>query len=482
MKLYEQVAKNLKERIDQGYYHTGDKLPSVRAISQEHGVSISTAQEAYGLLSDNGTVEARPKSGYYVLQQQAPPQLPKTSSPVTQPLVVAHWQKLLYMINEYGNSNVTKLSLALPDLTTPTLTPLNRIISELNRTMGPRILNYDDAKGSIELRHQIARISIDSGCRIHPDEVITTQGCQEALSCSLRAVTEPGDIVVVDSPSFFGSIQAIKINGVKALEIPTNPETGISLEALELALDQWPVKACMLTPTNNNPLGYSMPDQNKVRLLELLQKYDIPLIEDDIYGDLNYKLPRPRTVKSFDTEGRVILCSSFSKSIAPGLRVGWVVPGRYRDHVMMAKYLTSLSSPTLNQLAIAEFIAQGYYEKHLRKVRAIYQRNRDLVICWLNRYLPEGIRISYPQGGYLLWVELPNNLDSEELNRRAGEQGIGIAPGTLFSASGKYKNYMRISCASNQQDQVENAIQIIGQICQEMIGEKQNPPALLSQK
>ncbi len=467
MKLYEQVATTLKDRIDLGYYHEGDKLPSVRGLSQEHGVSISTVQEAYGLLIDDGIIEARPKSGYYVLLQQPPPELPATSSPVAQPLVVAQWQKLQHMINEYGSQATTKLSLALPDTHAPSLKPLSRLMSELSRSAN--VLDYELANGSDPLRHQIARVMVDSGCRIHPDEIIITSGCQEALSCSLRAVTEPGDIVVVDSPSFFGSVQAIKINGVKALEIPTSPETGISLEALEMAFEQWPIKACLLTPTNNNPLGYSMPDKNKVRLLELLNRYDVPLIEDDVYGDLSYTLPRPRTIKSFDTEGRVVLCSSFSKSIAPGIRVGWIAPGRYRDHIMMVKYLSSLSTPKLTQMALAEFIAQGYYEKHLRRVRRDYQRDRDAVIGWLKREMPEGTRISYPQGGYLLWVELPDLIDSYALNQRAKEEGVSIAPGTLFSASGKYQNFMRISCVNSANPSVEKAIILLGQLCKEML-------------
>ncbi|GGK60438.1 aminotransferase-like domain-containing protein [Amphritea balenae] len=475
MKLYEQVATTVKDRIDRGYYREGDKLPSVRGLSQEHNVSISTVQEAYGLLIDDGIVEARPKSGYYVLQQQAPPELPETSSPVSQPLVVAQWQKLQHMISEYGSGETTKLSLAMPDMNTPTLKPLIRISAELSRTESLRILNYEHANGAAELCRQVARITIDSGCRIHPDEIIITSGCQEALSCSLRAVTEPGDIVVVDSPSFFGSVQAIKINGVKALEIPTNPETGISLEALEMALEQWPIKACLLTPTNNNPLGYSMPDENKLRLLDLLNRYDIPLIEDDIYGDLSYTLPRPRTIKSFDTEGRVILCSSFSKSIAPGLRVGWVAPGRYREHIMMVKYLASLSTSTLSQLAVAEFIAQGYYEKHLRRMRKNYQRDRDAVIGWLKHDMPPGTRISYPQGGYLLWVELPAHMDANELNEQAKREGISIAPGTLFSASGKYKNFMRICCVNSDNPKIKQAIKTLAQICNRMLNENLLP-------
>lgn len=470
MKLYEQVAESLMERINQGYYDAGQKLPSIRATSQSHGVSISTTQEAYGLLVDNGSAEARPKSGYYVLEAQLAPQLPRTSRPIPRPRVVTQWQKILQML--YGNASGKQplpLNRALPDLNAPTLAPLTKITAEFSRSKWSRILDYDHLQGSIELRHQIARLTIDSGCQIHPDEIVITTGCQEALSSSLRALTEPGDIILVDSPIFFGSLQAIEMNGLKALEIPTHPETGISLEALELALEQWPVKVCLLNPTNNNPLGYTMSDDHKVRLLELLKKYDLPLIEDDIYGDLSYKLPRTRTIKSFDTEGRVLLCSSFSKTLATGFRVGWIVPGQYIEKVMMMKYISSMSTPVLHQLAIAEFIAQGYYEKHLRKARSNQQSDRDIMIGLLKRHMPEGTRISFPQGGYLLWIEMPKKIDSVALQKLALAQNISIAPGPFFSASGKYSNFMRLNCIDSGRPIVGDAIKTLGELCHSML-------------
>ena len=474
MKLYETLAENLQQKIDQGFYLPGSKLPSIRATSQEHGVSISTVQEAYGLLADNGKVEARPKSGYFVCEQAAP-QLPQTSQPTPQPRSLPEWHNLLHIIDNYGEDNIFQLSIAVPDFAAPSLNPLLKITAELSRVTTKRLFNYDHVRGATELRNQIARLMIDGGSNISPQDIIVTSGCQEALASSLRAVTEPGDIVIVDSPNFFGSLQAIEMSGVKALEIPTHPETGISLDALAQALKNWPVKACLLTPTNNNPLGYSMPDSLKPELLALLAEYDIPLIEDDIYGDLSYQLPRPRTIKSFDTEGRVILCSSFSKTLAAGLRIGWVCPGRYFDKVMMMKYVSSMSTATLNQLAVAEFIAQGYYEKHLRKMRLNYRQDRDLLIALLGRYMPPGTRISYPQGGYLLWIELPAMIDAVELNRRATLQAISIAPGPLFSATNKYTNFMRINCRNSKDPRMEPAIKTLGEIANQLLIESLQP-------
>ncbi|MEM5528582.1 PLP-dependent aminotransferase family protein [Gammaproteobacteria bacterium AS21] len=469
MKLYEQVASNLQGRVEQGYYQSGDKLPSIRATSQEQGVSISTAQEAYGLLVDSGLVQVKPKSGYYVCEHKQRPQLPRISRPIPKPSEAARWQEILHMLKYADDKQAVSLNRASPDVNSPSLKPLLKITSEVNKACWSELLAYGPLQGKYKLRHQIARLMIDSGCSIHPDEVVVTTGCQEALTCILRAITQPGDIILVDSPIFFGSLQAIEMNRVKALEIPTDAETGISLEALELALEQWPVKACLLNPTNNNPLGYTMPDSHKIRLLALLRKYDIPVIEDDVYGDLTYSVPRPRTIKSFDNHDQVIYCSSFSKSIATGLRVGWVIPGKYLEKVTMAKYISSMNTPSLNQLAIAEFLAQGYYEKHLRKTRLINKRDRDIMLNLLRQYMPQGTRVSYPQGGYLLWVEMPKAINSIELRERALAEGVSIAPGSFFSTTDKYSNYMRLNSINSAEPSTQQAVKTLGRICHDLL-------------
>ena len=464
MKLYEQVAQAISERIEQSYYLEGHKLPSIRAVSQSHDVSISTAQEAYRLLEDDGWAESRPKSGYYVLKQiKSLHQLPEVSRPMQEPLEVAQWDNVLNQLKANTEPSVIHLGRGSPDIAAPTLKPLLKIQSELNKQSSQNILGYGALNGSAELRLQIARLMIDSGCRLHPDDIITTTGCQEALSICLSATTHKGDVVVVDSPSFYGSMQAFKVHELKVLEIPTHPETGISLEALELALEQWPVKVIQLTPTCNSPLGYTMPEANKKRLVELATQYDIPVIEDDIYGDLAYQSPRPPSIKSFDTEDRVLLCSSFSKTLAPGFRVGWVAPGRYLNRVLHLKYVVTACNATLPQLAIAEFIAQGGYERHLRKVRKQYQLNRGVMIGWIEKYFPENTRVSYPQGGFVLWVKLQSDIDTVELNEECLKKNIRIAPGILFSASGKYNSCLRLNYAALVNEKNEEAIMLLGE-------------------
>lgn len=468
MTLYENLADTLQIRIEQGFYLPGVRLPSIRALSQEHGVSISTAQQALLLLEQRQWVEVRPKSGFYVKARQVSVPIPTVSRAAQYPLQVSQWEEVLALLCDDVHGFI-KLSRGMSDIDTPTLKPLMRIMADLTRTDVTRWLSYEPLHGSRELREQIARLSLDSGSVIHPDEIITTTGCQEALSISIQAVTEPGDVVAVESPGFYGLMQILKARDLKALEIPMDATHGMSLDALELALDQWPIKAILVISSYHNPLGSCMPDTHKQRLLKLAQRYNVPIIEDDIYGGLGYRQPRPRTIHSFDTEGRVILCSSFSKTLASGLRVGWLIPGRYRERVAHLKYVGTASAVTLTELAIAEFIKQGFYERHLRKMRQQYQAGRDTAIALIREHFPEGTRVSFPQGGYMLWIELPEAYDVLELAKHLFAHRIQIAPGVIFSASGKYRNCMRMNISHAQEKAIQQAIMQVGIVAKQML-------------
>jgi DNA-binding transcriptional MocR family regulator len=356
-----------------------------------------------------------------------------------------------------------------PDLTLPSLRPLSRALVKVAQRTDLSALYYDLIDGSKELRDQIARLMIDSGSSIDAENLVITTGCHEALSIAIRSVCEFGDIVAVDSPSFHGAMQTLKGFGMKALEIPTDPVTGISIEALEMALEQWPIKAIQLTPNCNNPLGYNMPDERKKALLRLAQCYDIAIIEDDVYGDLAYQYPRPATIYSFDDDGRVLLCSSFSKTLAPGLRMGWIAPGRYRDRALHMKYIGTGASATHPQLAIADFIKEGYYQTHLRRIRQQYQQNLCVMTDWVIRYFPEGVRVSRPQGGFLLWVELDEKIDTQKLNRLLEPEKIQISVGSIFSASGKYRNCLRLNYSQLDEKIHEPAIKRVGEVIHQMM-------------
>ncbi|WP_447044544.1 aminotransferase-like domain-containing protein [Vreelandella sp. H-I2] len=473
MTRYEEIAAILRERIEHGIYRVGDRLPSIRAVCQELGVSISTAQEAYRQLMDVALIESRPKSGYFVLPSRVPSVLPSVSRPAQRPLEVSQWDQVLELVATHRDESRLLLGRGAPNLEYESLRPLSKILAGLHRSNDLIGFNYDKLSGSPELRQQVARLAISSGCLLHPDDIMVTTGCQEALSISLRTLTQPGDVVAVDSPSFYGTMQILKANGLKALEIPTDPQTGISLEALELALEQWPIRAIQITPTYNNPLGYTMPEARKRALFQLAQRFDVAIVEDDIYGELAFSHPRPRTVKSFDDDGRVLLCSGFSKTLGPGLRVGWLAPGRYLDQALHMKYVSTGASATLPQLAVAEFVAKGYYERHLRFATRQYQRQRDIMISWVQRYFPKGSGISYPQGGFLLWVELPAAVDCVRLNERLAKRSIHVAPGSLFSASGKFRQCLRLNYAFTLTPAIEEAVRTVGEMATEMVEEAQ---------
>ena len=471
MTLYMNLAELLSARIEQGFYRPGDRLPSVRALSTEHGVSLSTVQQAYRQLEDNGLAAPRPKSGYFVPTARQLPALPVVGRPMQRPVEISQWDQVVELMRNSPRDDIVQLGRGMPDVSSPTLKPLLRELARLSRHQAMPGLYYDSIYGTVALREQIARLLVDSGCQLGVADIVVTTGCHEALSSSIRAVCEPGDIVAVDSPSFFGAMQTLKGLGMKALEIPTDPITGISLEALELALEQWPIKAIQLTPNCNNPLGYIMPEQRKRALLTLAQRFDVAIIEDDVYGDLAFSYPRPRTIKSFDEDGRVLLCSSFSKTLAPGLRIGWVAPGRYLERVLHMKYIATGSTATQPQLAIADFIKAGHYEPHMRRMRSQYQRSRDLMIDWVTRYFPEGTRCSRPQGGFMLWVELPDGFDTQKLNRQLLEQGVQIAVGSIFSASGKYRNCLRMNFAAKPTQEIEQAVRKVGAAASRLLGE-----------
>ncbi|QKJ88977.1 PLP-dependent aminotransferase family protein [Paramixta manurensis] len=461
MTRYQRLATLLAQRIEQGLYQSGERLPSVRALSEEHCVSISTVQQAYHLLEEKQLITPQPRSGYFVTPRKAAPPMPAITRPAQRPVEITQWESVLELINGRLDRDNLQLGSGTPDVSSPTLKPLWKIISRIGQKQDLALLNYDNIYGYPPLREQVARLAIDSGCRLSADEVVITTGCHEALSVAIRAVCQPGDIVAVESPTFHGTMQILRGFGIRVIEIPTDSVTGISLEALELAFEQWPIKGIVVVPNCNNPLGFVMPDARKRALLTLAERFDAAIIEDDVYGELAYDYPRPITIKSLDVDGRVLLCSSFSKTLAPGLRVGWVAPGRYFDRVIHMKYIVTGSSAMQTQAAVAEFIRQGYYQPHLRRMRQQYQRNYDNFSCHVRHYFPCGICVTRPCGGFLIWIELPEAFDTVRLNRELHASNIQVAVGSLFSASGKYRNCLRLSYAMPFNPRTEQALATI---------------------
>ncbi|WP_142503059.1 PLP-dependent aminotransferase family protein [Klebsiella sp. 2680] len=462
MTRYQHLANLLAERIEQGLYRHGEKLPSVRSLSQQHGVSISTVQQAYQTLETRQLITPQPRSGYFVAPRKAQPPVPPMSRPVQRPVEITQWDQVLDMLEGHHDSSIVPFSSGIPDVSQPSLKPLWRELSRVAQHNLKSVLGYDQLPGSRELRQQIARLMLDSGSVIDADDIVITSGSQSAMSLALLTVCQPGDIVAIESPAYYGTMQLLRGLGIKVIEIPTDSDTGISIEALELALEQWPIKGVILVPNCNNPLGFIMPDARKRAVLSLAQRHDIVIFEDDVYGELATEYPRPRTIHSWDIDGRVILCSSLTKSVAPGLRVGWAVPGRYHDKLLHMKYAVIGTNVPATQLAAAAFIREGHYHRHVRRMRQIYQRNMEIFTCWAQEYFPSGICVTRPKGGFMLWVELPEQVDMVCVARQLCRLKIQVAPGSLFSASGKYRNCVRINCALAPDEKHREVMQKLG--------------------
>ncbi|HSP06246.1 MAG TPA: PLP-dependent aminotransferase family protein, partial [Acidobacteriota bacterium] len=339
---------------------------------------------------------------------------------------------------------------------------MRRVLSGVFQRLGDEVNVYDVAPGREEFRKLIAQRAIEKGARLRPDDIIATCGCLEALHLSLRAVSKPGDMVAVENPTYFGILQVLETLGLRAVEIPTDPRTGMDLDAFRKALRTRKLAAAVVMPNFHNPLGSKMPDAHKKELVSLAATRNLPLIEDDIYGDLYYTGPRPRTLKSYDTEGLVILCSSFSKLLSPGLRVGWCAPGRYRNEVERLKMMSTIGTGTIPQLLITEMLRGGGYDRFLRGLRNSFYTQTQKTIAAIGKYFPEGTRVTKPQGGFVLWVELPRGIDSVELARKALQKNISVAPGILFSPKGSFRNFLRISCGQIWTETIDRALLTLG--------------------
>jgi len=460
--LYREVADRINRLIDQGTFAAGDRLPSVRKLSVQLKVSVSTVMEAYRVLEDRGLIEARPQSGYYVrhLFIQTP-QEPHTSEPPAGPTLVSIGDLASHLMRDTLRPDLLQLGAAIPNPAYLPVEKLHRTMAAVLRRNPNAAINYDDLQGCEALRIQLARRALAAGCTLTPDQIVTTTGSQDALNLCLRAVCKPGDTVAIDSPTYHGILQTIEMLNLRALEIPTHPRDGISIEALRYALEQTEVKACMVVSNFHNPLGSCMPDARKRELVDLLAEWNIPLIEDDIYGDLPFAESRPNVCKAYDRSGMVMMCSSFSKTLAPGYRVGWVAAGRFQPEIERLKLVTTLCSPSPTQLGIAEFLENGGYDHHLRSIRRLYQKQMLGMSQAVSTHFPEGTRMTQPQGGTVLWVEMPQTVDSLVLYKQALEAGMTIAPGPMFSAKGKYRNFIRLNIAF-WSDPVERAIARLG--------------------
>ena len=470
MTLYRELATEVAGMIESGVLRPGEKIPSVRAMCARRKLSQSTVLQAYHQLEDRGLIEARPRSGYVVSAWWK--DLPKEPAVSRSPraATAVDVSDLVYdILDATRNRALVPLGSAFPS---PLLFPLPRLAQLLGgvaRQLDPWATVTDLPPGNAELRRQIARRYLMAGVQVPLEDIIITSGAMEALNLCLQAVTEPGDIVAVESPAFYGALQALERRGLRALEVPTHPRDGVELDSLERMLRKHPVKACWFMSNFQNPLGGSMPEQNRKQLVALLAARGIPLIEDDVYSELYFGGEPPQPLKAHDRAGLVLHCGSFSKCLAPGYRIGWAAPGRYAAQVARLKFTASISTTVPTQEALARYLGEGGYEYHLRRLRHALQAQQNRMLQAIGRHFPAQTRVSRPRGGYFLWLELPPAVNALELNRRAAEQGISIAPGPMFSAKRQFANCVRLNYGHPWSPQIEDAVATIGRLAAAML-------------
>lgn len=470
--LYMQVANGLEEMISADVLKIGDKLPSVRVLSDEYGISMGTAFQAYYHLEGKGLIESRPKSGYYVrFSHRRFPELPRQvmPDPTQHEISVKDMIATIYADIANHSHKVINFAIAVPDSKLLPIAKLNKSVVHALRHHPESCINYENTQGNPELRKQISRLAFNWGGKIKPEEIVVTGGSLEAMTICIRAVTKPGDTVAVESPNYFGIFQAIESMGLKAVEIPSSVVDGLDIAALEKAIKKFTISAVVVVPNFNNPLGGCMPDEKKKQLVDLITHNHIPLIEDDIYGELYFGRNRPRTCKYYDTRGWVMHCSSLSKSLAPGYRIGWAIPGRFFDEVKQIKRIQNISSPTLTQVAMAHYLQYGRHEYHLKNLRKSLHTQCLRYLQGIIDHFPEGTKVSRPQGGFVLWVELPGKVNSFTLRTEAWKHHISITPGRIFAGGNFYNNCIRISFGQPWSEDADYGLLMLGRLIRKQI-------------
>ena len=471
---YQQLADHYRSAIQAGSLGPGQRMHSLRELVSLHTVSLSTAIQVCRLLENEGWLLARPRSGYFVQLPSSTQLAPVNDPPMQRAPDPAQYVGIHRKVSEFlalGRLQRFKTNLSVARCA-PQLYPSKELALATQRCLRQdpeQLVRAAPPQGCIEFREALAQRALLAGMRLSPQDIQITNGCTEALTLALRAIAEPGDTIAVESPTFYGLLQTLESLGLKALEIPTSPRTGISVDAVELALRHTPgIKAVVVVPYLQNPTGSIMPNAHKQALLRLCQQHEVALVEDDTYGALveeQVLRDEPlRAIKSWDDTGHVLHCASMHKCLAPGLRLGWISAGRWHDRVAMLKFATSRSNERLSQRAAASFIASPAYERYLRTLRSTLATQRVQTAHAVARYFPTGTRLTVPRGGLSLWVELPQGLSTTALFHAALKDHIVIAPGTIFTNAARFDSHLRVNCGWPVTAEVEQAFARLGQI------------------
>ncbi|MBV6306523.1 PLP-dependent aminotransferase family protein [Candidimonas humi] len=478
--LYRRLARQYSGYIAAGTLRPGDRMPSMRDFMRRHGVSLATATETYRSLEREGLVHARPRSGYFV-QRGRSAQLPAVAEPTPAIPDCAQFvgvHSKVSAVIAMCQAAPQALNLGGANAAAPELYPAEalRKLATAALRHNPQLLTATGIDpGNEYFRRMVARRALDAGVQLAPDEVIVTHGGIEAVNLILRAVTRPGDTVAIESPCFSGLLQVQEALGLRALEIPTSPSTGLVVEALELALQTYDtIKAVVVMPNLHNPLGCSMPDAHKARLVELCSRSGVALIEDESYRDLADASMPLKPLKAWDTDGTVIYCVSLNKTLAPGMRLGWMNGGRWHARIGMLKSAQGRSNEEWPQVVAAQFIQSRAYDRHLQRLKHHMRLLRARAAEAIAASFPPGTRFTPPEGGVTFWLELPAAVDALRLFEIALGDGLCIMPGTIFSNSGRYDHFIRLSCGLADPDLLDRSIRRVGMLARELADDGQS--------
>ncbi len=448
---YEQLADELRTRMKKGVLRSGDRIPSIREMSRRSGLSINTVIRAYRSLERAHLVEMRPQSGCFV-RPETPPLLCRQQQEAEAPEHrTASTSALWYEVHEDAESGrgVNPGMIGLDPGLIPTA-QLNRLLSSVGRRFAGKCTSGKEINGEERLRREISRRCRTRGCPLTSGDLLITGGCSDALFLALMALTSPGDSIIVEQPFFTSALKLWESLRLNIIEVPADPRDGMDTALLSGILKgngSGRISAMVIVSSFSNPLGSLMTEEKKREIALLAGKYDIPLIEDDIFGELSFSgVPVP-LIKSHDRTGNVLLISSFSKSLAPGYRTGWIAPGKYMKRIRGLKMAAGNTAAVPVQLALAEFLEGGGFDRHLRRIRPLYRSRMEALTGAVQRSFPAGTRINIPEGGLVLWVKMPEEINALDLYTRARGRGIHILPGALFTLTGLFRSSLRFSFA-----------------------------------
>lgn len=454
----EQLALSLKHLIESGAWKANEKLPSLRQQAEISGFSLITVMNAYQELEAQGLIYSKEKLGYFIVED---PNSLKISKTVILNEKIEINSTVFRYLKSIQSENIVPFGIAFPD---SQLLYSIKLMQTLTQRAKHR-QSYEQVPslppGNFELRKVIAQRYCMQGIPTDPSDIVITSGGLDALNLALQALTKPNDYILLQETIFYGAWQAAEHLGLKVITIPEHPEHGLDLDAFENAISNYPIKVCLLMLNSHNPIGFTVSDEIKLQLAKMLQEHHIYLIEDDVYEELYFDQKKPLSMKYFDQQNLVLHCSSFSKTLGAGFRIGWVHAGKFSENIQYLQFMSTLSVNSFIQNSLAAYLSHRYYEKHLKSLRNTLKRLKNQYYQYLSKHLPKTCKVYYYPSGYFLWVTLPEHINSNMIYHKMLLNHISVASGALFYRSDKIPHHLRINCSFELTERIRQALDLL---------------------